>query len=151
VNPNVRLDSPLRRRAIRRLIGLEITDAIATTHANLSTIDAKSPADIRAAGHNAAAFSPDTLALNRELKVYLLNSFYRHPRLMRMSGKANRLVSALFNSYLEDPLQLPQEIQERISLGNDSPQRIICDYIAGMTDRFAISEYKKLFDPEANV
>jgi dGTPase len=151
VNPNTRLDSPLRRRAIRRLIGLEITDAITTTDANLSAIDAKSPADIRAAGRNVAAFSPDMLALNRELKAYLLNSFYRHPRLMRMSGKANRLLSALFNSYLEDPLQLPREIQERISLGKDSPQRIICDYIAGMTDRFAISEYKKLFDPEANV
>jgi len=151
VDPNTRLDSRLRRRAIRRLIGMEITDAITTTAANLSEMDAKSPADIRSAGRNVAAFSPEMLALNRELKTYLLNSFYRHPRLMRMSGKANRLLSALFNSYLEEPLQLPHEIQERIRLGTDSPQRIICDYIAGMTDRFAISEYKKLFDPEANV
>jgi dGTPase len=151
VNPNVRLDPQLRRRAIRRLIGLEITDAITTTAANLSAIGAKSPADVRSAGHNVAVFSSEMLALNRELKIYLLNSFYRHPRLMRMSSKAYRLLSALFNSYLEEPLQLPHEIQERIGLGTDSPQRIICDYIAGMTDRFAISEYKKLFDPEANV
>jgi dGTPase len=98
-----------------------------------------------------AAFSPEVFALNRELKDYLLRSFYRHPRLMRMSAKANRLLSALFSSYLEEPLQLPYEIQERINHGHDSPQQIIADYIAGMTDRFAISEYKKLFDPEANV
>ena len=70
---------------------------------------------------------------------------------MRMSAKANRLLSALFQSYLEEPLQLPYELQERFQDKASSPQRVVCDYIAGMTDRFAISEYKKLFDPEANV
>ncbi len=147
--PNTRLDARRRRRAIRRIIGMEITDAITTTAANLSAIGAQSPADIRSAGHNVAAFSPELFALNREFKDYLLQNFYRHPRLMRMAAKANRLLSALFQSYLEEPLQLPYEIQVRIRRGQDSPERIIGDYLAGMTDRFAIGEYKKLFDPEA--
>ncbi len=147
--PNARVDARMRRRAIRRLIGLEITDAITTTAANISAINAQSPADIRSAGHNVAAFSPELFALNRELKDYLLRNFYRHPRLMRMAAKANRLLTALFESYQAEPLQLPYEIQERIRRGKDSPQRIIADYLAGMTDRFAINEYKKLFDPEA--
>jgi dGTPase len=150
-DPNARIDARTRRRVIRRLIGLEITDAITTTADNLAAIGARSPADIRSAGRNVAAFSPEMFALNRELKDYLLRSFYRHPRLMRMSAKANRLLSALFQSYLEEPLQLPYELQERFQDKASSPQRVVCDYIAGMTDRFAISEYKKLFDPEANV
>jgi dGTPase len=70
---------------------------------------------------------------------------------MRMATKAHRLLTELFRAYLEEPLQLPHEVQARIRRGPDSLQRVICDYVAGMTDRYAISEYKKLFDPEARV
>jgi dGTPase len=66
-----------------------------------------------------------------------------------MSFKAHRLLSDLFLAYLAEPLQLPHEVQTRIQRGPDSLQRVVCDYLAGMTDRYAILEHKKLFDPEA--
>jgi dGTPase len=149
--PDGDIDTMLRRRAIRRLIGLEITDAITTTAANLAALGAQSPADIRSAGRNIAEFSPELGAMNRELKDFLMQNFYRHPRLVRMSVKANRLLSELFHAYLAEPLQLPREIQTRLQRGPDAPERVICDYIAGMTDRYAISEHRKLFDPDANL
>jgi dGTPase len=146
-----RLDDLLRTRAVRRLIGIEITDAIMTTAAQLADLDVKSVEDVRRVGSNVAGFSAEMLEMNRQLKDFLLRSFYRHPRVMRMAGKAQRLLTELFHAYLEEPQQLPYEIQARIRSGADSAERVICDYLAGMTDRYAISEHKKLFDPEARV
>jgi dGTPase len=143
-----RLDDMLRSRAIRRLIGIEVTDAITSTAANLAELKAQTPDDIRRVGEQIGVFSPELAEMNRELKAFLMQHFYRHPRLVRMSAKAHRLLSDLFLAYLAEPLQLPHEIQARIRRGPDSVQRVICDYIAGMTDRYAILEHKKLFDPE---
>jgi dGTPase len=146
-----RLDDLLRTRAVRRLIGIEITDAITATAARLAELNLASVEAVRKVGSNVAGFSPELLEMNRQLKQFLLRSFYRHPRVMRMAGKAQRLLSELFRAYLEEPLQLPYEIQARINSRSDPPERVICDYLAGMTDRYAISEHKKLFDPEARV
>lgn len=147
--PDCRLEDKLRTRAIRRLIGLEITDAITATAGNLAGAGVRSVDDVRAVGKNLAGFSPEMQALNKELKAFLLNNFYLHPRVLRMAYKANRMLMALFEAYLEEPRQLPREVQARIQRGPDSIQRVVCDYIAGMTDRYAIQEYKRLFDPEA--
>jgi len=146
-----RLDDLLRTRAIRRLIGMEITDAITATAACITEFRLDSVEDVRGVGRNVASFSAEMLAMNRQLKDFLMRRFYRHPRVMRMAGKAQRLLTELFRAYLAEPLQLPFEIQARIERGPDSAERVICDYLAGMTDRYAISEYKKLFDPEARV
>jgi dGTPase len=143
-----RLDDLLRSRAIRRLIGIEVTDAITNTAANLADLNARTPDDIRRVGTNIASFSPELSEMNRELKAFLMHHFYRHPRLVRMSAKAHRLLGDLFLAYLAEPLQLPHEVQARIRRGPDPLQRVICDYIAGMTDRYAILEHKKLFDAE---
>jgi dGTPase len=91
--------------------------------------------------------SPDLQSKNRELKDFLLERLYRHYRVMRMQVKAQRLVRQLFCAYLEEPRQLPQEVQSRFA--DAQLERVVCDYIAGMTDRFAIQEYRKLFDPTA--
>jgi dGTPase len=144
-----RLDDLLRSRVIRRLIGIEVTDAITRTAANLAELNAQTPDDVRRVGTNVASFSPELAEMNRELKAFLLQHFYRHPRLVRMSAKAHRVLSDLFLAYLAEPLQLPHEVQARIRRGPDPLERVICDYIAGMTDRYAILEHKKLFDPEA--
>jgi dGTPase len=144
-----RLDDLLRTRAIRRLIGMEITDAITATAARIAELRLDSVEDVRGVGRNVAGFSAGMLAMNRQLKDFLMRRFYRHPRVMRMAGKAQRLLTELFHAYLAEPLQLPFEIQARIERG--PAERVICDYLAGMTDRYAISEYKKLFDPEARV
>jgi dGTPase len=146
-----RLEDLLRTRAIRRLIGMEVTDAITTTAGGISDMGLQSVEKIRSVGYNIAGFSEGMLAMNRLLKDFLMSHFYRHPRVMRMAGKAQRLLTELFRAYREEPLQLPLEIQARIRRGPDSLERVICDYLAGMTDRYAISEYKKLFDPEARV
>lgn len=147
--PDYRLEDQLRARVIRRLIGLEITDAITATAGNLADAGVRSVEDVRSAGRNLAGFSPEMQALNKELKAFLLKDFYLHPRVMRMAYKANRMLTALFEAYLEEPRQLPREVQARIQRGPDPIQRVVCDYIAGMTDRYAIQEYKRLFDPEA--
>jgi dGTPase len=82
---------------------------------------------------------------NRGLKDFLFDRLYRHHRVIRMQVKAQRLIRRLFRAYLDEPGQLPLEIQARFA--DERPERVICDYIAGMTDRFAIQEHRKLFDP----
>ena len=95
-----RLDDLLRTRAVRRLIGIEMTDAITTTAVQLADLNVKSVEDVRQVGSNVAGFSSEMLEMNRQLKDFLLRSFYRHPRVMRMAGKAQRLLTELFNAYL---------------------------------------------------
>jgi dGTPase len=149
--PGCRLDDQLRARVIRRLLGLEITDAVTATASKIAGRGVKTVDDVRNVGENLACFSSEMHERNRELKKFLLDSFYHHPRVMRMAYKANHLLTALFGAYVEEPRQLPREVQARMERGPDLPERTICDYIAGMTDRFAINEYKKLFDPEERV
>jgi dGTPase len=146
--PDCNLPDKLRTRAIRRLIGIEITDAIRATATALAERGVSSIADIRQAGSNLACFSDELQEINVELKAFLMMNFYRHPRVVRMAYKANHMLTAIFNAYLDEPRQLPREIQARMVR---EPERVVCDYIAGMTDRFAILEYKRLFDPEARV
>jgi dGTPase len=72
---------------------------------------------------------------------------YRHYRVVRMQKKAEHFITRLFEAYLDEPAQLPDSIQQRQKDSGDSLARVICDYIAGMTDRYALQEYQKLFDP----
>jgi dGTPase len=87
--------------------------------------------------------------MTRELKHFLYEHLYRHPRVMRMQIKAERILTALFEAYLAEPGQLPRE--EQVKLEERSLHRVICDYIAGMTDRYALQEYAKMFDPQERV
>jgi dGTPase len=144
-----RLEDRLRTRAIRRLIGMEITDVLKATAAALADRGVQTVEDVRAAGKSTAGFSTETFELQVELKAFLMKNFYRHPRVVRMAYKANHMLTALFNAYHEEPRQLPREIQARMASEAEVPERVICDYIAGMTDRFAIMDYKRLFDPDA--
>jgi len=132
-----------RHRIIRHLINLEVTDVIETTNRNLSHVE--SPEAVRNVAHNLVDFSEGMQSRNRHLKSFLLDRLYRHHRVMRMQVKAQRLIRRLFEVYLNEPRQLPLEIQSRF--GEELPERVVCDYIAGMTDRFAIQEYQNLFDP----
>ena len=88
-------------------------------------------------------------ALRAPLREFLYKNLYHHYRLIRMNDKAKRFITDLFNVYLKRPEQLPTEIQQKFT--GENKYRIICDYIAGMTDRFALDEYKKLFDPYEKV
>ena len=80
----------------------------------------------------------------------LLERLYRHHRVTRMTMKAERIMTELFETYMDEPQQMPPHVHRRIEEGE--PQaRVVADYIAGMTDRFALDEYKKLFDPYERV
>ena len=136
-----------RHRVIRYLIDLEVTDVITAADKRLRELNVQSPEDARDASENLVGFSPEMKRGDRGLKDFLLNRLYHHHRVMRAQVKAQRPIRQLFKAYLSEIRQLPQEVQDRLAL--QTPQRVICDYIAGMTDRFAIDEYSKLFDPKA--
>jgi dGTPase len=139
------LDDLVRHRIVRRLIGIEVNDLIFTTDQRLRESGVRSVDELQRLPYNVVSFSEDMRRRNRELKDFLFNNLYRHYRVTRMSVKAERIISDLFNAYLSEPMILPKHIQELIA--ERSLERTACDYIAGMTDRFAIEEYTKLFDP----
>ncbi|MCC7355224.1 MAG: deoxyguanosinetriphosphate triphosphohydrolase [Anaerolineae bacterium] len=137
----------LRRRAIRRLIGKEVSDAIRYTDARLSHLGIDSVDKLRDLGSNVASVSPEREGMNRELKRLLLSRFYRHFRVMRMANKASRTLTDLYRAYVEQPLMLPTDVRAKEKEEHQSLRRVICDYIAGMTDRYALAEHARLFDP----
>ncbi len=146
------LTQPLDRyRFIRRMVGIEVNDAIRATTANLRAAGVGSIVDLRAQTTNAAAYSDELAEENRELKRFLYERFYRHYRVARMAAKADRTIRALFSAFVEEPAQLPPETQANISDPGRNLHRAVCDYIAGMTDRYAIAEHRRLFDPEEAV
>lgn len=138
------LDDLSRHQIIRRLIGFETTDLIQSIDRYLRKSGVKSVLELQKLPYNVVGFSEDMYRRNRELKDFLFNNLYRHYRVVRMTTKAERVVTDLFSIYHDTPATLPDAIQELIP--ERGLERTICDYIAGMTDRFAIDEYNRLFD-----
>ena len=139
------LDDMSRHRMIRHLVGIEVSDVVNATDTRLKESGAESPLDLQQLSHNVLGHSEDMIRRNRELKDFLYAKLYRHPRVVRMAVKAERIISDLFNAYLDEPAILPVHIQALIE--ERSLERVACDYIAGMTDRYAIDEHRKLFNP----
>jgi dGTPase len=140
-----------RHRIIRALIGWGVTDVAQTTARRLADEDIDSVAKLRARGTQIIGLSDGALANHRELKAFLYQQLYRHWRVMRMAAKARRVLEAIFAAYVQEPGQLPYEVQTQIETSEDSMERGVCDYVAGMTDRFALDEYARLFDPTVRV
>ena len=140
------LDSLSRHQIIRRLINFEVTDLIQSTDRYLRRSNVKTALDVQKLPFNVAGFSEAMYRRNRELKDFLFSNLYRHYRVVRMAAKSEIIVTELFNIYQANPKTLPTEVQEFIP--ERGLERTICDYIAGMTDRFAIDEYKRLFDAD---
>jgi dGTPase len=134
-----------RHRLIRRLIGFLVTDIIHATDGRLKDSKAKSPLDIQKLKHNVIGYSEDMQRRNRELKDFLYNNLYRNFRVVRMQVKAERIITSLFNAYHEEAAILPTSYQKLAAVRG--LERTICDYVAGMTDRFAVEEHTRLFDP----
>jgi len=139
----------VRHQVVRRIIDRCSNDLIDTTLSSLKTAGARSVEDARRAGRRLVAYTPAMHGQVRELKEFLFKNLYRHYRVVRMGDKAGRILRDLFHSYAGEPLQLPPHVQERIP--KDGLHRVVCDYIAGMTDRFALDEHRKLFDPLVKV
>jgi dGTPase len=139
------LDDMERHRMIRHLVGFLVTDIIQATDGRLKESKAKSPLDIQKLKHNVIGYSEDMQRRNRELKDFLYNNLYRHFRVVRMQVKAERIITSLFNAYHEEAAILPTSYQKLAAVRG--LERTICDYVAGMTDRYAVEEHTRLFDP----
>jgi len=94
-------------------------------------------------------FSDKMSELRKPLRSFLTDNLYHHYRVVRMADKAYRFIKDLFETYIKNSEQLPNSARTR--LGKDDKYRVVCDYIAGMTDRYALDEYKKFFDPYKKV
>lgn len=140
------LDSLSRHRLIRRLIGIEITDLIQSVDRMIRRSGIRNVEELQKLPYNVVGFSEDMHRRNRELKDFLYNKLYKHYRVMRMSVKAEHVIERLFNAFIEEPTMMPGQFQDTIN--EKGLHGSVCDYIAGMTDRFAVDEYQKLFDPE---
>ena len=141
-----RADKKLSRYAIvRKLIGRCVNDVVQASAERIEASGAASPLDARRADRRLVGFSDGMEALQKELGSFLMRSFYRHYRVMRMQSKAERCVSRLFTAFTRDPRQLPPGYQAAAE--REGLHRTVCDYIGGMTDRYAQDEYRKLFYP----
>ena len=142
-------DRMARHHVVRWIIDRCVSDLIGTSRESLEAAGVRSVADVRRAGRRLVAYSPETAARVRELKDFLFRNMYRHYRVVRMGDKAGRILRDLFESYVAEPRQLPPHFQKQLE--RDGVHRVVCDYIAGMTDRFAVDEHQKLFDPTVRV
>ena len=132
---------------VRRLITRMIEDVIAETGARLRALAPRSADDVRRAAGPVGGFSFAMAAADRAIKGFLYPRMYRHVRIMRIMGDAERVVRALFARYAERPDDMPLEWAQTVEAG-DAPERLrrIADFIAGMTDRYALMEHARLFD-----
>ena len=136
--------------SVSRLIREQVIDVVTSVEKNIKKHKIKSIDDIRNAPEKIAVFSPEMNSMNEELKSFLYKHLYRHHRVVRMSGKAERILKDLFRIYLEIPEQLPPNVYQEF-IKSDKNKRVISDYIAQMTDKFAIDEHNKLFNPYERV
>jgi dGTPase len=139
------LDDLSRHRMIRNLIDMEVSDMIHATDKQLRESGVRSVLELQSLPYNVVSFSEEMHQRNRQLKDFLYSNLYRHHRVVRMAVKAERIINDLYRAYLLEPAILPNHVQELTK--ERGLERTICDYIAGMTDRFAVEEYQKLFDP----
>ena len=137
---------------IRAMINRQATDLLETSRAAIDAAGPRSVDDVRGHRSGLVRFSPAMLEQHRELKQLLRRRLYRHYRVFRMSMKAQRIVKDLFDVFFDTPRALPHDTQRRIEEqggGESERARLVADYVAGMTDRFAIAEYGRLFTVDA--
>jgi dGTPase len=142
----------VRHETIRRMINALVADLAEATRARLGQLKPRHPDEIRARAKPLVGFSDQMQQRNQELKRFLRERLYRHPQVYRMTVKARRVVSELFAALNGDPRLLPPEFFRQAQQAEDAHgargrARVVADYIAGMTDRYALDEHDRLFDP----
>jgi len=140
----------LIHEAVRRLIDAMVGDLCGETDRRFAADRPERVEDVRAMGRPLVAFSPEMTANVAAFKDFLFPNMYRHHRVNRMTSKARRVVRDLFELFMSEPMLLPDEWAARAAdpdLEDTRKARLIADYIAGMTDRFALDEHRRLFDP----
>jgi dGTPase len=126
----------IRHRMIRRLVGIQIDDVIAASGKLIQPLDLPSSDALQRLSYNVMAHTPAVGAINRELKNFLYQQMYRHHRVVRMAVKAERFITQLFETYVNEPAQLPPSVQGAAE--ERGLYRAITDYVAGMRDLFAL-------------
>jgi dGTPase len=145
-------DNCLIHEVIRRMISRMVVDLIDTSRARIESLNLTHPDDARQQAQYIVGFSDDMQKQTQELKRFLMKNLYRHYRVQRMTTKAERVLTALFDAFINDLRILPpdalkhcKKLQEQ--MGDNGIARGVSDYIAGMTDRYAIVEYERIFNP----
>ena len=141
----------IRYQTVIRMIDAMSTDLVTHIAADLERSSIRSIEDVRKAGRALASFSSEMAPQVDELKEIMRQRLYRHYRVSRMTEKAGRVLARLFETYMAEPRQMPEHILKRAEQDNEPIARVVADYVAGMTDRFALDEYRKLFDPDERV
>jgi dGTPase len=142
----------MQHEIVRRMINRQASDLIEHSRARIAAAGITSLSDVRAQPEPLIRFSEEMMTWNLELKRFLREHLYRHYRVRRMTAKADRIVRALFDAFIDDIDLLPPEYQLKARTAERQRAvagraRVVADYIAGMTDRYAIGEYEKLFNP----
>ncbi len=144
-------DHYLVQESIREMIGAMVTDVLKETQKRINELKPETVDDIRMAGRPMVAFSEPMAKKVEDLRAFLMQRMYRHYTVMRVRNKVEHIISDLFNAFMDRYNLLPDHWQERVEkaggLSDDTARaRIVCDYIAGMTDRYAIREHERMFD-----
>jgi dGTPase len=150
VSSNEQLTDVKRHRVIRRLINAVVTDLLSESTRRIQAMlkqraGAAIADDVRRWPELLIGYPPETEQMNQELKSFLYERVYFHPRVLRMAEKAERVVGDLFEAYVQEPSLLSEGARQRLESAPLS--RVVCDYIAGMTDRFALAEHARLCNP----
>lgn len=135
-------DHMLTHAIIRGIIDTQVRDVLAETKKNIKKYNIKSIEDVRDNWRPLVTFSPQVSEMNQELKIFLKENLYTHHQVEIMNQKGLRIIKELFNLFLSNPRLLDPETRK--NLKTESLHRIVCDYIAGMTDRYAFEQYRKL-------
>ena len=141
-----RYDQHIRYRVLGILFDRAVLDVLRQTTLNIEQLDIQTLEDVRRAAEPAATFSPETARRYTELRDFLWRRVYRHHRVVRNATRAERFVCELFDLYVRVPEHMPLKFQERCQ--TESLRRVVCDYIAGMTDRFCQEQYSNAFESQ---
>lgn len=137
-------DARLAGELVRSQIGAMVNDLIEETRARIAASGVETVSDVRAAGRTLVGFSDAMRDGERELKRFMYANLYHHPRQLAAADAAHGVVSGLFAAYRADPQALPGEWRDRLPAGEPARSRHIADFIAGMTDRYAVSRYREV-------
>jgi dGTPase len=140
-------ETRLARELIRSQIGAMVTDLIDETRARIADSGVETLDDVRAAGRALVGFSDGLRTEERDLKRFMYANLYHHPRQLEAAAAAHGVVDGLFAAYSADSVTMPAEWRERLPVAEPARSRHIADFIAGMTDRYAIARYRELIGP----
>jgi dGTPase len=136
----------VRLEAVRRMIGAMVDDVMAETRRRAEAGKVRSAEDVRTLGHALVSFSRDMIEDLAMLRQFLMERMYRHWKVNRTRSQARRILAEMFQLFMAEPDVLPAEWFARVQGRDEAGRaRVVCDYIAGMTDRYAIEEHRKLF------